>query len=608
MALRTRSARWFEVLVPAPKAGRAAELLADTGLVELEPGSAVERALDLSAIRNGLDEFAEIRERCGNAWPRPREVAPSDEGKALDEALVEVLQPLRDWEREAAPLIEEAAALEMRREELAPLARFLEALGDSPEPDFGRVVRTRPPLAAALFMLPAEAHVPMPADAVIRRRVDTAEHTWLLVLGRDTAVAEFGQGAGGHGSRRIALPEWLAGPPLQALRAVEERRESAARRLAEIDAALVELGERFGIAEALGRVRRLQWRLEHLEGAAVSDYLARLDGWTSDPSGRRLLGTLKAAGIPAVVGFPAPPADRVPPTLSDNPPWARPFELFVRLMGTPGGNEADPSRLLAVIGPLLFGYMFGDVGQGAVLLVAGLFLWRRWPALGMLIPGGLMAILFGVLFGSVFCLEDIIPALWVHPVTQPLPVLFVPIAGGAVLILFGLLLNGLAARWGGQGGTWWRIEAGLVTLYAGGMLAVWRLVPGLWTVAAGLLWYLGGCAWEHRHHGIAVVLGSMGEILERLLQLAVNTLSFIRVGAFALAHAGLSLAVVSLARSIEHPAGMLLVLIVGNLGVLFLEGLVVFVQTTRLILFEFFIRFLRAEGRPFQPSPPPFAH
>jgi V/A-type H+-transporting ATPase subunit I len=49
------------------------------------------------------------------------------------------------------------------------------------------------------------------------------------------------------------------------------------------------------------------------------------------------------------------------------------------------------------------------------------------------------------------------------------------------------------------------------------------------------------------------------------------------------------------------------VLVIGNAAIIALEGLVVGIQTTRLILFEFFIRFLSAQGRPFEPLTPPSA-
>ena len=88
------------------------------------------------------------------------------------------------------------------------------------------------------------------------------------------------------------------------------------------------------------------------------------------------------------------------------------------MLGTPGRNESDPSQILAVVASSIFGFMFGDVGQGAVVFIAGLVLGRRIPLTRMLVPGGIMAMLFGVLFGSVFCREDIIPALWMRPLAR----------------------------------------------------------------------------------------------------------------------------------------------------------------------------------------------
>ena len=76
--------------------------------------------------------------------------------------------------------------------------------------------------------------------------------------------------------------------------------------------------------------------------------------------------------------------------------------------GRPGGLLARLSPLrsatgtTAVIAPVLFGFMFGDIGHGAVLLVAGLLLQRRFPMLRLLAYGGVMSMLFGAAFGSVF--------------------------------------------------------------------------------------------------------------------------------------------------------------------------------------------------------------
>jgi V/A-type H+-transporting ATPase subunit I len=287
-----------------------------------------------------------------------------------------------------------------------------------------------------------------------------------------------------------------------------------------------------------------------------------------------------------------------------NPVWARPFERFVNLLGTPAAAEADPSSLLAVLVPLMFGYMFGDVGQGLVLLAAALLLRRRWPVLNILAMCGSVSVAFGVVFGSVFGREDIIPALWVHPIEQPLPVLQAPLAFGVLVLLLGLLLKALQLVWQGAAKQWWRLEAPQLVLYISvlTMLVSSRAGP----VAGGaLLWYLLGSRLQQRDDATFAMTAALGNLVENLVQLLINTLSFVRVGAFALAHAGLALAFTTLADMPESRVLAVAILVLGNLVVIVLEGLVVTVQTTRLVLFEFFIRFVHAGGRVFRPLAAP---
>ncbi|HSS62810.1 MAG TPA: ATPase, partial [Gammaproteobacteria bacterium] len=174
---------------------------------------------------------------------------------------------------------------------------------------------------------------------------------------------------------------------------------------------------------------------------------------------------------------------------------------------------------------------------------------------------------------------------------------------GVIVIMLGLLLNGVEASWRGELATWWRLDAALLAMYLSLVLSIWR-VEFISAAAAALLWYGGGVMWAGRHRG-ASIGGGFGHLLESTLQLLVNTISFARVGAFALAHAGVSLAIVTIADTSRHAAVRITIMVIGNVIVIVLEGLVVFIQTTRLVLFEFFIRFLRGEGRVFRPLTPP---
>ncbi|MBS3744710.1 MAG: ATPase, partial [Wenzhouxiangellaceae bacterium] len=409
---------------------------------------------------------------------------------------------------------------------------------------------------------------------------------------------------GRKGDRRISVPGTLRGTPEQAQARVQHRLAAADRLLATQRRALQRLTERHRLAEALGSLQRVRWLADHLHGIAASEYMARIHGWTSDPDGEVLRKALDEAGIPCALGFPPPPAEREAPSLTINPPWARPFEIFARLVGTPGQNEADPSIMLAVIAPLLFGYMFGDVGQGAVLLVAGLWLRKRFPATALLIWGGAWAMVFGVLFGSVFGREDLIPALWLHPVVEPLPVLTVPLLFGAGLIVLSIVLSGLEHQWAGRFFEWVCGEAGMGVALLFGIASLRH--PDLMGVAVGaLVLQFFGLAWNFRRSGGMAFARAAADLIEGLMRLVVNTLSFVRVGAFALAHAGLSLAVVSLADGTGNIVVSLIVMVLGNALIIAIEGLVASIQTTRLVLFEFFNRFLTAEGREFQPLAPP---
>jgi V/A-type H+-transporting ATPase subunit I len=205
------------------------------------------------------------------------------------------------------------------------------------------------------------------------------------------------------------------------------------------------------------------------------------------------------------------------------------------------------------------------------------------------------------LFGSVFGLHRIEP-IWLAPLDDPLTILLVPLAGGAALLMVGLILNAIEAYWRGAFKHWLATDLGFLVAYAGSLASTVNR-RGVIVAAAGALWFCLGRALTAGR--FVAVLTAVAELAERMVQILINTLSFARVGAFALAHAGLSSAIVALMHVSENVVVQGFVLIVGNIVVLVLEALIVSIQTTRLILFEFFIRFLAAEGRVFRPLPAP---
>jgi len=602
MSLRPVQARWFELLTAREHLHMAVEALARTGSVELEMHSDERAHVDLPDMQVQLEEYNRLARRYHPYWPQAELPATSEPGKPT-EIIGWALDALHAWEQDAAPLIQRLESLTSERHELGLLGELL-AGGQFGELDFALLTQSGGEVAARIFVLPAKQHLEQLPAAVLHRRVLVAPRQYLVAVGTLADLAQLASEIAVHKGREVHVPAWLSGNQAEVRKQIHLHLEAAGQQTGRIQEQIDLVSARHALPQALGDINRLEWLITHIHSFPATENFAWVTGWTSDVGGASLNRALADPKINAIVHFPHAPEQSTPPMIMQNPWWAQPFELFARMLGVPDQNEADPSRLLAVIAPLLFGYMFGDVGQGLVLLLTGALLQRRWPVLRLLIANGAAAIVFGFVFGSVFGREDIIPALWVHPVEQPLPVLGLPLLGGVLLLLLGLLLNAVEAHWRGTMRHWFAVDAAILVMYLA-ILATYFAPVAAYLAAAGLAWYLAGSVWLASPRHWSTPLLALGELVESMLQLLINTISFVRVGAFALAHAGLSLAFNILAEAADHVVLSLFMLLLGNLIVILLEGLVVTIQTTRLILFEFFIRFLRGSGRIFKPLPAP---
>ena len=599
MTLRPRQARWFEVLTDREHLGAVLGCLATTHAVELEAKSAVAGVAALPDYHAVLGEFGELTRRYAPFWPVPAVDPEAPPPESLAGAR-DALGALRRWAAEADPLIARHEALAREDAALAEAGAVLNAAGEQ-LPDLAALTAAGPALAARLYALGPATVVELPS-AVLAQPIDCGGLRYQLCLGGLEDVREADRLMAAAQARIVALPQRLPAGRDAALAAIAARRTPLAAERGRIESELGALAGRHRLAGLLGSFRFLEWLVSHVPQLPATEHFAYVTGWTRDLTGELLGAALEGSGLPHLLHFPEPPRALVAPVVLANPSFLQPFEGFVGLLGTPGAAEADPTPVVALIAPLLFGYMFGDVGQGLVLLAAGLVLRRRWPALGLLVSGGAAATAFGFAFGSVFALEDVLPALWRRPLEVPLATLGTSVAFGVLVLCGGFALDALQSAWVGRGRDWWLTRAGLVVLYLGLVAAPFAPAGGPVAIA-GLCWYLAGSALVARR--IAALATAGAALLETLLQLLVNTISFARVGAFALAHAGLSSAVVGIAAAAGHGIGFYAALVLGNALILALEGLVVGIQTARLVLFEFFIRFLKAEGRPFQPLPEP---
>jgi len=600
LMLRPATTRWLEVLCPRSESVRAVAELAGTGAVEIQvrPGAAGD--FPLRHLAQGLAEYQELYARYGSYWERGQ-LRRTYLVEAPDLVLKRALARIHAWRCDADSLI---AVLQDSEEELSRLkwlVRILRRVYES-NLDFALLDECGPVLGSCCAILPRDAD-PRFSDRVILRSVPWEDEHCLVLLGPRDEVEGAKQQIKAVKGRIIERPSWLRGNAREALSLVSAHRELLSKQIVRIYAQLDELYDDYDLQIVLGEAAWLDWFAIHVgELEVASDHLIWVTGWTDDLTGRSLTRALDRSGTRALLRLAPPPAGAQPPQILDNPAWLRPFEVFTRALGVPGADEADPTPLLAVVVPLLFGYMFGDLGQGLVLLAAGWGLRHRFQVARLLLAGGASSALFGLLFGSLFAREDLIPALWLHPLGEPFQVLLVPLLFAVLLLSLGQLLSGLGALRRGELGRWLLTDAGFLLLYLGTM-ALLSGAATLWPALIGLAWYLAGSFIVNRR--LLGTLAALGHLVEGGLQILVNTLSFARVGAFALAHAALSAAVVTMADTVGAGVGALLIMVLGNLLIILLEGLVVSIQATRLVLFEFFNRFLRGTGRVFRPLPPP---
>jgi len=602
--LRPQVCRWFELVALRDHLAAVLEALARAGAVELQTAGRATQRLDDAPLEALRIRFRELDRACRAHWPAPDRAETA--AMAFDDpqqAYAQRVASLEAWRSEADPLIAAWEARAHAARELQAFGRLLALPGTLPHPDLLRDAGGG--LATRIYAVERSGGpLALPADVLRLVLGDDAEDVWILV-GRASEMERVDRQALGRKARRIVVPRGLQGDRSQWPAQIAQQRRDIEAQQATLQAALAALAQRAQVARLVAELTRLEWLLEQSGPLSTSERLVWVTGWTTAREPAGFAATLGPLARRCVVHFPAPPDGVEPPSLLVNGRLARAFERFAQMLGQPGRHEADPSALLAFFAPLLFGFMFGDIGQGAVLCVAGWRLRRRVPLLGLLVPGGLAAMVFGWAFGSVFAREGVVHPLWLNPLHQPVTVLAAALAIGAVILLAGLALDAAQAAWRGEARDWLLRDAGFVFAYVALLGAV--LQPALFGFAAlGAVWYLAGAARVARARRLAAVGVAFAQLLERGLQLLVNTLSFARVGAFALAHAGLAAAVVALADAADA-VGYWIVLMLGNVLILALEGLVVGIQTTRLLLFEFFVRFLKGTGRMFRPLQPPLA-
>lgn len=612
MMLRAEPMAWVDIVLDKPTAPSMCEVIAATEVFEPDRARDPEFG-DWNEVSSAGAVVRELHARIRSYGPYLPDPDMNDTTAAERAAQFPALAGELDgrvnaWLEAAKPEIERLAAVEQERAALYDLRQAVSLLpssmdlelwqsGETARRSCAPVIMCGHPGDVAAFLDCAgdarlQGHFPHEAGlAVVRGLVGPGELEGMSRQGRQ------------YGLRVLDIPTWLNGSPGECVEQISGRIAELDRESRGIRDHLASLSTDNRMAGTRWLIERRDWLENVLEQAHQGRNFVHIGGWVPRHRYEELVTALKRAGKPFLIRLDDGQSHGSSPTMLNNPSWVRNFELLVTGFGTPDINEVDPSMVLAVVTPLMFGYMFGDVGQGLLLTLAGWLLGRRLPWIRLLVPAGISAVAFGFLYGSVFSMEGWIPALWLHPMEEPLIVLGAPLIFGALMMLLSLVFGCVEARWRAKTRQWLASNVPLICCYLAPLvwLASPRLGAALLGVAFAALLFLPGAERRAFTRRVSRLPGAFLELLEQWVQLMINTLSFARLGAFSLAHAGLSMALVSLSEIPDSAAGAVAVLVVGNLVITALEGLVVSIQTTRLVMFEFFRRFFEGTGRRFQP-------
>jgi len=434
----------------------------------------------------------------------------------------------------------------------------------------------------------------------------------------------------------LNLPEEFTGTAQEILDQVSQAAREKQQKLDEIEAKRQALAQELAprLLDMLARIRRNRAISEAMAHFGHRGRVYLIAGWVPKDKVQSLRAAVERVAGGRVTfeeNSPYAAGDKRVPTLLRQPGVFRPMQGLVATYGVPGYREIDPTPLVAVTFVLMFGMMFGDLGHGLSLAAVGAVLLLRLipqfaslsSAGAILLACGLSSSVFGLLYGSFFGMEGIIPHLWLKPMDDILTLLGASVALGVVILNIGFgcrlltavrekkLAEAVFDKNGIVGlALYWALLSVVILMVLG------KPVPGLifdGIAALALMLFfaqpLTNLIRGKRPltHGnlVEVLIEAFFELFEAFISYISNTLSYVRLGAFAVAHAGLSMVVFLLADMLGggSVAGVmrLLVIVVGNIAIIGFEGLIVGIQTLRLEYYELFGKFFKGEGVPFKP-------
>ncbi|MFV0364495.1 MAG: V-type ATP synthase subunit I [Suipraeoptans sp.] len=437
---------------------------------------------------------------------------------------------------------------------------------------------------------------------------------------------------------RITLKADFDGTPANACDELDKEIEKVEKSIKETNAAMHTLVDSHK-ADLLGAKRRLEELSNNFDVRKMAARIKENDddhyiicGWMGEKDVASFLNDIKNdEKVFAVVEDNREKYFGKPPTKLKNPKLFKPFEMFVKMYGLPDQNEMDPTIFMAITYAFIFGAMFGDVGQGLCLVIIGsiIYFTKKSNLAGIIATAGLFSTFFGFMFGSFFGFEDVIHAHWLRPVEAMTQLPFVGQLNTVfiIAIAFGMALNILAMIFhiinairakdtenilfspnGLAGLVFYGFLTLVIVLYFSGHKLPGNIILAVCLGVPIILFFfkepLSNIV-DRKHKkmeggkGMFIVEGFF-ELFETMLSYFSNTLSFVRIGAFAVSHAAIMEVVLMLAGASDGHTSWPVV-IIGNIIVVGIEGLIVGIQVLRLEYYEMFSRFYKGTGREFKP-------
>lgn len=450
------------------------------------------------------------------------------------------------------------------------------------------------------------------------------------------------------GFTEVSAPDEISGSAAEAVQSRNDELEKLRRELEACRLNVVKLSEEYGGVllmmrsqlKSLIAIRQAQThfgrvaQLYCISGWTPSDQVDRVRQVVSDCTGGTGVVEVIEADNDALVRA---GLEAVPVKFKGG--WfLRPFQMLVSNFGLPQYNEVDPTIFVAITFILLFGFMFGDIGHGLVLALAGLWLklFRKNTEESMrdvgvlLMACGICAMVFGFFYGSVFGYENhnLLKPLWLSPLNQKDigKLLLTAVGVGIVFTSVAITINiinhfiarkyfeGVFDRFGLLGLLfyWFAIGTGIWVVKTKSMPMFALILIAIPLVLLFLRGPLHRFVFSRKKHGeeeglINMVLEACIELMETFTGYISGTVSFVRVGAFAISHAALCMAVFSIVNMMKDMkfSGSIvisaLVIIFGNILIICFEGMVAMIQGVRLEYYELFGKYFNGGGIAYKP-------